>query len=257
MQEKLIKQAGLTQVQAEIYALLLEKGEVKASEIAKNTKRPRGVVYKGLDELIDLGLAERLEKEKITKFRAEHPSKLEKLIENRENELKKEKQSFANGLPDLISVYNLAHNKPGVRFFEGIEGVKKVIFDTLASKDIIYTYADVESVDKYIKKINAEYAKERDKLSLNKRLLVVDTPFARNYLKDYHPETTNLKFISGIEHFGSVMQIYDNKISYITLSETSMIGVIIEDKNIYEMHKTLFEFIWNNVDKNQSLSNAQ
>ena len=43
------------------------------------------------------------------------------------------------------------------------------------------------------------------------------------------------------------MQIYDNKISYLTLSDKEMIGVIIEDKYIYKMHKDLFEYMWKNI----------
>ena len=40
------------------------------------------------------------------------------------------------------------------------------------------------------------------------------------------------------------MQIYDNKVSYITLSDKEMIGVIIEDKHIYTMNRDLFDFNW-------------
>jgi hypothetical protein len=58
-----------------------------------------------------------------------------------------------------------------------------------------------------------------------------------------------MKFIDHkLYPFNSVMQIYDGKISYITLSKTSKIGVIIEDKNIYQMHKSLFEYIWSKAE---------
>lgn len=40
------------------------------------------------------------------------------------------------------------------------------------------------------------------------------------------------------------MQIYDNKISYITLEPKRMMGVIVEDRHLYEMHLYFFEYIW-------------
>ena len=44
------------------------------------------------------------------------------------------------------------------------------------------------------------------------------------------------------------MQIYDGKISYISLSEGQMIGTIIEDQAIYKMHKALFDFTWSRAE---------
>ena len=80
---------------------------------------------------------------------------------------------------------------------------------------------------------------------------MLDTPFARDFLKDYHKQTTDIRLIKqDSSPFHSVMQIYDNKISYITLSDKEMIGVIIEDPHIFEMHKYLFEYSW---DKAESL----
>jgi len=49
--------------------------------------------------------------------------------------------------------------------------------------------------------------------------------------------------------FGSLLRIYNNKIAHLTLSEDNMIGVIIEDKNINTMHRSLFEFTWQHAKK--------
>lgn len=262
MFENQLKNAGLTSVQTEIYSYLLENGEFKASLLAKNIKRPRGVVYKGLDELIELGLVEkRDDKDMISVFRADHPSKLEQMYDNKETSIKRSKRIFIESLPDLVSTYNITLNKPGIKFYEGTEGIKRVINDTLTSKEIIYTYADAEAVVKHIDKINQEYVKKRDKLDIKKRMILIDSPFTRNYLKNYHRETTDMRLIDyKLFPFNSVMQIYNNKISYITLSDTGKIGVIIEDKNIYQMHKSLFEFTWSKAksfDQLTPLSKAQ
>jgi hypothetical protein len=45
-------------------------------------------------------------------------------------------------------------------------------------------------------------------------------------------------------HFQSVMQIYDNKVSYITLTDDYLVGIIITDQYIADTHKYLFESLW-------------
>ncbi|MFZ2970089.1 MAG: helix-turn-helix domain-containing protein [Minisyncoccia bacterium] len=239
-----------------VYEYLLKNGESPAGEIIKKTPLKRGMVYKILDGLVDKGLAiektsipsKKQGRRKISHFLPNHPEKLREFIENEKKKLDKAKNSLEANMPALISDFNLASGKPGVRFFEGIEGIKKVLSDSLTTKEIIYSFADLEAVVKYIDKINQEYVNKRDALNIRKKVIFIDSPFARNYLKDYHRDTTFMKFIDyKLYPFNSVMQIYDGKVSYITLSEKSKIGVLIEDKNIYQLHKSIFEYTWLNA----------
>ncbi len=245
MFKNVLNKAGLTPTQVDILEYLYKKKQARASEIARKIKKSRAIVYKDLEELALFGVIERDDKpNQISLFKITHPSQMEKLFDEREQTIKKDRELFNNYLPDMVSKYNLINNKPGVRFYEGLEGVKKVIFDTLSADEVVYTYADMEKVNKYIRKINEDYAKKRDKLDIKKKALIVDSDYSRKFFKDYHKQTTDIKFVKGVERFATVMQIYSNKISYITLSDESMIGVIIEDKNIYQMHRTLFEKDW-------------
>ena len=249
MNEKILLGLGLTKVQAEILTCLLQNGPQKASNIAKITKRPRGVAYKGLEELIDLGLAIKKEsKLGVALFTAEHPSNLERVLERREKELDKTKKEFAASLPDLVSAYNLVSNKPGVRFYEGEEGIEKSLNDTLESRTTIYTFADIEAVEKNVKAVNDAYTKKREKTGVKKRLIVADTPFNRNFLKNFNSELTEFKFLpKDFYSFDSGVQIYDNKVSYQVISPENKMAIIIEDKNIYQMNKLLFEYLWEKI----------
>jgi len=249
MNEKLLLGLGLTKVQAEILACLLQNGPQKASNIAKITKRPRGVAYKGLEELRDLGLAiKKEEKLGIAIFVAEHPTNLEKVLEKREKDLERTKKDFMTSLPDLVSVYNLANNKPGVRFYEGEEGIEKSLDDTLNSRTVIYTFADLEAVEQNIKNINQAYAQKREKIGIKKKIIVADTPFNRNFFQHFNSETTELRFLPPeFYHFNSGIQIYDNKVSYQVISAENKMAIIIDDQNVYNMNKLLFEYIWNKI----------
>ncbi len=247
---KLLKNIGLTPVQSEIMDFLFTTDKEKASIIAKKINRPRGVVYNSLDELLELELIIKKDaSNQVSTFSAEHPSKLTKLFEQQKNDLKQREKAFESTLSAMTSSYNLANNKPGVEFYEGIDGVKKVIWDTLTSKTDIYTFADLEKIDQYIKEINAEYAKKRNLLSVQKKIIFPDSTYTRQKLPRYETDNLDIRLLNDNPNFNTIVEIYDNKVSFIALSSSSMIGVIIQDKNIYETQKMLFEDTWKNAKK--------
>ena len=256
MYKDIFTDINLGSSEAIIYEYLLKNGESPAGEIIKKTPLKRGLVYKILDNLIEKGLviekksipSKKQGRNKISHFLPNHPEKLREFIENEKKRLNRAKNTLEASMPAIISDFNLISGKPGVRFFEGLEGIKKILDDSLSAKETIYSFADLEAVVKFINKINQDYVAKRDALQIKKKVIFIDSLFVRNYLKDYHRDTTFMKFIDHkLYPFSSVMQIYDGKISYITLSAKSKIGVLIEDKNIYQMHKSLFEFAWSNA----------
>lgn len=248
MPNDILVQLGLDANQILVYEYLLENGPSKASVIAKNTPLKRGLVYKTLDDLVDLKLIEKDDPVgAVSLFTPLHPSALKSLAESHIRSAQNAQNILESEIGSLVSMYNLANDKPGIEFYEGLAGVKKVIFDTLTSKTNIYTYADMAQVEKYIKKINDEYAKKRDTLDLSKKVLLVDSDFTKKILADYKKSNLDVRFVKNVPHFATVMQIYDNKVSYVTLSKDKMIGIIIQDKSVYEMHKALFKSMWKNA----------
>lgn len=246
MYEQLLAQTGLKYQESLIYEVLLKDGELTAGKLAKKTPLKRGLVYKTLEDLEKRGLVERIEKpNKATRFKAAHPSELNNLVNKKEEEIRDAKTTIQEIMPKLISDFNLAAGKPGVRFFGGLEGVKEVANDSLTAKSAILSYVDVEAVEKNLAKINKEYIKKREKLKKQKRIIVTNSPFNKDYFKKLGPEVTDVRFIDfEVSPFGAVMQIYDGKVSYIVMHPKSMLGIIIEDENIAKMHRSLFEYTW-------------
>lgn len=245
MFQDLFRQIGLTPNEALIYDFLLKKGTLSAGEIIKNTPLKRGVVYNTLKDLIKKELVLSENRQKVAFFAPNHPQKLLEIAENQENELQKAEKNLHANLPTLTSAFSLVSNQPGVRFFEGENGLKKALEDTLSAQETICTFVDVEAVVKYIDKINQDYVKKREKLNKQKKMICVDSPFNRNYLKDYHIDVTDTRFVDYLQYpFSSVMQIYDNKVAFVSLSANSIFSVLISDKNIYQMNRMLFNFFW-------------
>lgn len=257
MNKEILLSLGLTMDEATIYNVLLEGGFMPARTVAIRANLGRPLTYKILDDLIINKVVEKKETGgKIALFAPVHPRELEGLLEKKKNEIENTKKLLDESIGQMVSKYNLFIGKPNVQFFEGKEGVKKVLEDTLMVQEgtEIYSYADIEAITKYIPEINKNYSDKREKLKIKKRAFLLDTTEARKLISDYHTLVTETKFIKpDILEFETVMQIYENKVSYITLKESSMIGVIIEDSSIYKMHKAIFEYFWKITENHSDL----
>jgi len=110
MYTELLTQSGLNKNEALIYELLLKSGELKAGQIAEKSPLKRGLVYKTLLSLEEIGLITKNEpKNQVAKFNAKHPSKLRDIVNNKEKEVNLAKNSIDQLLPQLSSelVYQL------------------------------------------------------------------------------------------------------------------------------------------------------
>lgn len=251
-----LTQSGLTKEQAIVYEVLLKNGALPAGKISSKTaelneKIPikRGLVYKILDQLVDFGLIEKNEEPgKVAIFQVAHPLKIKELVEKKERQAKDAQLALDGVLSSLVSDFNLISGKPGIQYFEGEEGIRRVVFDSLSAKSEIYQYIDNEAANRYFPEINKEYIKIRKEKGIKKKMITIDGDYIRKNANKYDREFTDIHLIDGKKYpFATAMSIYDNKISYITLKEDKKIGFIIDDADIAKMHRTLFEYMWENT----------
>lgn len=255
MYQEILNAAGLSQKEAEIYEILLSEGELTAGKLHKKTPYKRSLVYKALDELIDKGLILKLDAPgKVATFRIEHPIKIKERLEDKAKKLNYYQKSAEEMLPQLISSYNLAFNKPGIKFYEGEEGLIKVLENTLASKSDIYLFINPKVIfeNENIKEINEEYKKKRERAGIRKKIIRLGPPpeltFGR--ANDRYDAITEIRYMEEKSFpFVSSIQIYDGKISYQLMEKNNIISILIHSQHIYEMHRTWFDFCWKKLEK--------
>ncbi len=245
MHEQLLTQIGLEPDQAAIYEIMLKTGTAPARKIALQAPYKRPYVYKVLDQLIKLGLTEKQEeRNKVAVFSPLHPTKLRELAQKKLESAQIAKTRLENTLGKLISDFNLISGKPGVQFFEGHEGALKVIEDSFSAKTEILSYVDSEAVDKYFGADNEMYLKKRSRTNIKKRIIYLDGGYIRKRRIVSNLSLTQIRLVPAPAPFAAVMQIYDNKVTYITLEPEKIVGVIIEHPNITLLHRNMFESTW-------------
>ncbi len=140
--------------------------------------------------------------------------------------------------------------KPVVLFYEGVEGIKEVLHDSLKQKpDEIISFASVESLesgfeDEFLK----NYWKKRVFLNIPSRGIVPATKKAKELFDEDRNknELRSLKFISPeIFKFKNEIDIYGDNVGITSHDKNNEHGVIIRSKSLADSMKAIFETLWN------------
>jgi sugar-specific transcriptional regulator TrmB len=243
MNEDNLVKIGISPDEARVYMVLLTTPNIPASSIAKRAHiSSRPLVYKVLQDLEAKGLCEKKDTPgAVSTFFPLHPSKFEEIAKKRETEAYQAARAVENVVEALTSQFSVLLGKPGIRYVEGEKGIKYILDDSLKAQTEILQYVDVEIVETRYKSINDAYIKSRERLGVKKKLLLLDTPFVRNLYAGVSETVSEVRLIARDQNpYPVSMQIYDNKVSYLTLIPGKEIGMIIEDVNITAMHRHLF-----------------
>lgn len=254
MTKDVLKQFGLSSAQAEVYGLLLDLGKQKAGELAKKATIKRGLVYKALEELEKIGLIERLkETGKPDYFLPKHPENMRSFIEDRMHQARDAEVLFSSHIGELSSHFALATGKPGVRNYDGLEGLKLVYkeinekYDHFKLMRSFYDHADKE-----VTALVERQMKRQIEKNIESQVLTHVTPKAIEYALAYRENKSlhNPHFITD-EKFKLPAQIaiYGNKVA-ITDFPSMLITTIIENKAIKDTFETIFDFMWRKAEEN-------
>jgi sugar-specific transcriptional regulator TrmB len=250
--DNLVNNLGLDQNEASVYQALLELGPATVSQITKKAGITRTFGYQILEKLSINGLVDRVSGEgaKI-RYAAEHPRRLVQFIKNRKNQWERRLKEAEQRLPDLVSLYKVAE-KPIVKYQEGFEGVKNIYNQTLKSKEEILSILDIEGWDvPELRQYGKEYNQKRSEQKIKERVLILDTPQGRDWMKNYHGsfKYTHYRWIkpeqlSSIKDFGSEINIYENKVVMALLKKPNLMGVMVESTALASVLKGMFELAW-------------
>lgn len=249
--KKQLMDCGLTEHQSILYELLIKSGALRASAIVRrlDNSLSRPMVYAVLDELTVIGLVEKdTESANVTRFVPAHPSKLQDIAYERRQIADTLAEAASAIIPRIVSDYNLTSSKPGVRFFEGKQGVRAVLQDSLTTKTHILSYTDVEQIETHYKDVSDPYILEREKRGILKKLLLDDTPYVRAFYAGLTEKQSEVRLIQQSEYPHKVaIQIYDDKVSYLTLTPGKEMAVIIQDADISALQRHLFLQLYKNA----------
>jgi len=251
--ENILKQAGFLDKEISVFLALIELGRGTVSQISRKAGINRTTGYVILDSLTNKGLASFSSKEPKQEYMAESPENLKKYLNKQIEKQKNAVNEIDKILPDLTSLYNVG-DRPRVRFYEGLEGLKQVYEDTLTATEEIVAYATFDDMHKTLPNYFPSYYKRRAEKGIYARGISPATPLARERFKLGKEEARDLALVPVDKYnFSPEIDIYDNKIMIASWREK--LGIIIESSEISDAMKKIFELAWlqaKNIEKSEA-----
>jgi len=176
---------------------------------------------------------------------AEDPENILKLLTVRQQELKKAEEKINEIIPELRSLQEKGGEKPVTKFYESKRGVKFILDDILFSlkqKSLkeYYVYSAV-GVRENVYTAYPDFNNKRIKNKIKAKTISLSPGGGtygldeRKWLKPTDKTTAEMTYIL----------IYADKCAFISRdSHDNPMGVIIENRMIYETQRTIFLQLW-------------
>lgn len=230
----ILENIGLSEKEATIYLTLLELKEALPSSLARRSGVKRPTTYVILEQLQKKGFVSYSKKGSLTYYRALNPHSLLEAQHNKYSALEK-------ALPELLHLHHQYSSTPQMTVFEGMEGMIRIMEDTLTTKEDLLVWADVElAATTLLADYYPTYIRKKVARKIWVRGVCCYDKTALRFKKNGEKELRELYLIPKDKFpFKNEINIYDDKIAI--LSHQDQIGVIIQNQNIADTQKAIFK----------------
>ena len=242
--EVLLKKIGLSEKEAAVFTALLALGPSPVREVAQAAKVNRGTAYDVLKGLMNFGLVSQYDSKTHQYFAAEPPEKLLSLIKEQQEKLKLLSHDIQSSLPELESRFKGRAGRPVVKMYEGRSGIRRILEDVLlvmdqSRKKIYYVYSSA-TVRKNVYEAMPDFSQKRIKQKVMVKTIALGSGGQLHGLDERKWMSLPESELSPVYEL-----IYSGKVAHISLDNTAKpMGIVVENREIYETQKMIFEFNW-------------
>lgn len=243
---ELLGQFGCSRLEADIYLILLQAGPSTIQEIAKEARQNRVTVHSAVGRLIEKGFLFETRKAKRRTIVAESASVLRRIIQRNENELNLLKSQLGTAEELLSQVVRQAEGAPSVKFYEGIDGFKRMLEETLEAEGEVLVFSYVDRLAKVVGPEYLEnYFKRRAEKGIRSRLLFPPCDFADRVMKKKEEYNIEVKTLSPELVWQSGIFSWNDIVAILSYTERRFTCTIIENKDVADFYRRIiFEMCW-------------
>jgi len=244
---------GLTEIDLKIYLHLLKHPGQNVNQLAKAGNVTRTNCYNYIESLEKLGLIYTIPESKVNRFNATQPAQIKKLLKDKVNNSQdqiKILESLSNKLEKIQSTEPL----PEVRYFKGQQGIEVLLKEAFQNKkiDIMYNSQPDNPIFPQTRKKLLKWIVEYPSTKVRE---IRNSKF-KGTKELINSENYQLRYASESNFMHSRVILVPNKIylikrSDISEQQTQLIGICIEDADIYKTQQMLFDLLWeNSIEEN-------
>lgn len=246
MIQQVLQQNGFEEKEAKVYVAVLEAGEARVSSIASKTGIPRPTVYGILEPMRAKGLVS-IAKRNGVEYVSALPPKV--LVER----FRASAHLAQETLPAMLELAYASPLKPRVRFFEGIRGLKDLVFEMACAGGQAMGATDYEQMpDELFRFIRTKVVPQRRASGTHIRLIVPRNP--ANLKVQAQDNETFLGRHLAVEFPKKQRSIElllygQSTVAFLSFNPKEMFGMAIDSPAIHESLANLFELLWVAYDK--------
>lgn len=236
---ELVKELGLSDMEARVYFACLSLGPTTVLKIARSSDIKRSTVYTVLSELIQKGYL-RVEPRGFKRlFAAENPHNLERGLEDR-------RKRFRTALPALTALYNQREGSSVIKYYEGLKAVEHVYESLLLELRPHMDYMVIANMQLWLSADQDFFLKwrtKRSKLKLNNRLIFEDNEQGQKYQKLAPNYFEAVKLLPPGRHIDTSFVLTPTKA--VIHQYTEPVSVLVNESTAsLQLYREMFEIMW-------------
>lgn len=238
---QLLKNLGFSEKEATVYLTLLELNEALPAALARKSGLKRPTTYLVLETLQARGVVSSIKKSGVLYYQASKPEVFLEKERRHVAAMDQTLNTLATALPELQSLHQQYAVTPQMSVYYGKEGLIQVMEDTLTTNGNILCWSNTDlAVNTLLKDYHPSYVKKKIKRKIWSKCLFLEDEMGIGFKKRSKKELREVHFLPENEYpFGNEINIYDDKVSII--SHEDQVGVIIQNKNIANTQRAIFE----------------
>ena len=232
---------GLADKEVAVYLALLRLGPRPVRKIGTEAELNRGTTYDILKSLQDQGLVSYYQQEKHQYFVAEDPRALLEALEEKRRTIETLRVELKELVPQLRSMSAAVEDKPVVKYYEGVQGVRQILQDVLESTATIskeyYVYSSA-NVRQYLYEAYPNYTIDRIARKLSVKVIALGAGGSE-------VELAERRWLTKDTGAPTYTLLYACKVAMVSPNPRHRVhGVVIEDAALFETQKVIFEKLW-------------
>lgn len=244
-----VEDLGLSEKEARVYVANLMLGPATVQKIADQADIKRVTTYVILESLSGLGLVSQSNQGKKTFFTAEDPISLKRLLQKKEQQLSEQKTGFEAILPELQSLKNLSPDSPGVRFYEGAEGLRSIFasfFETHRKEiDMVLGMSNIDQLHAFFPDMAEQLTNPaRVKQQVPSRFLYTSVRGPIYHDTDKQSLRESRWVPSDKYQLNGDFNVIGDYVILLSLSGAKPIGITIHSRELARGMKAIFELAW-------------
>lgn len=249
-----IRKLGLSEKEAKVYFALLKAGGALPAMVAKEAGVNRATTYEVLTRLHERGLVMKIIKKNKYYFTCAEPDAFSEFFERRSAQIQKHRAELERLLPQLNYFYSHSPHKPKIHFFDSMNGIRESLFHSLeGGHDEILSFTSLSLLERaFDKRVLSSYFSKLVKHGTRVRYVdygTHDKQARQKFLSTYFTHTARsllpqIESVEVLKAISNIVTIYGNFVSLIDARQPEVMAVILENEDIAETFRMMFEAAW-------------